>query len=81
MPCLGITGRGATALRFSTGTYPYTPNIDWGMVWNDNNYYSGPQLVINSNVFDTLPNEVTQMSVSWPGGSYFFTSGNIVICP
>ena len=67
----------SNTLRFSTGTYPYTPNINWGMVWNDNNYYSGPQLAISSNVFDTLPNEVTQMSVSWPGGSYVFTPSNI----
>jgi hypothetical protein len=67
----------SNTLRFSTGTYLYTPNINWGSVWNDNNYYSGMQLVLGLNVFDVLPNQVTQASVSWTGGAMQFSGSNI----
>ena len=65
-------------LRFSTGSYPYTLNLNWGIVWSCSDYYGGQMETLVANVLGPLPNEVTQLSVSGPGGFNFtFTESSV----
>jgi hypothetical protein len=68
----------SNTLRFSTGSYPYTLDLNWGIVWSDNDYYGGNRKSLNANVIGPLPNQITQLSVSGPGGFNFnFAESNV----
>jgi methionine-rich copper-binding protein CopC len=64
--------------RFSTGNYPYTLDLNWGIVWSDNNYYSGDRKSLQANVIGPLPNHVAQLNVTGPESfSYNFKESDI----
>jgi len=67
----------SNTLSFSTGTYPYTLDIQ-GITWSDNTYYSGQRKALQALVSGPLPTHITSFAVTGPGGfNLAFTEGEI----
>ena len=54
-------------IGFSTGTYPYTLDIQ-GPTWSGNSYYGGAGKNLQALVFGPLPTHITSLTVTGPGG-------------
>jgi len=54
-------------IGFSTGTYPYTLDIQ-GFTWSNNTYYGGTQKGLLALVLGPLPTHITSLAVTGPGG-------------
>jgi len=64
-------------MRFSTGPYPYTIDVNFGIVWSSNSYYGGQSRLLSTHIIGPLPNHVSYLSVTGPGYSYDFTEGDL----
>ena len=54
-------------LSFSTGSYPYTLDIQ-GFTWSNNTYYWGTRKSLLALVLGPLPTHITSLAVTGPGG-------------
>jgi hypothetical protein len=54
-------------IGFSTGSYPYTLDIQ-GFTWSNNTYYGGTRKSLLARVFGPLPTHITSLTVTGPGG-------------
>jgi len=54
-------------IGFSTGSYPYTLDIQ-GITWSDNTYYGGNRKLHQALVLGPLPTHITSLTVTGPGG-------------
>jgi len=54
-------------IGFSTGSYPYTLDIQ-GPTWSDNTYYGVTNKLLQASVFGPLPTHITSLTVTGPGG-------------
>jgi hypothetical protein len=75
-----VNNRSRTNLMgFSTGPDPYTLDMNFGIVWSDNNYYSGPGKLLATQIVGPLPNDVVDLNVSGPAGyNYDFMHTDII---
>jgi len=65
------------SLNFSTGSYPYTLNLDFGIVWGENNFYGGNRKTIQPIILGPLPDHVSQLTVAGPGFAHTFQQSEI----
>jgi cold shock CspA family protein len=68
----------SNGLRLSTGISSYTPQIEWILLFSDNNHYNGVGTFISTNVLGPLPNDVTLFNVTGPGLNYNFQPTDIM---